>query len=75
MRSSEVVCPYCGNAECNAEYVDIGVGLQQATPHECGACGAVELSAEQLFRGTEFTPAEMAFGWARPIAGATARTA
>ena len=37
----KVTCPYCG-AECEAEYVDIGVGMQQVTPHECFDCHAVE---------------------------------
>lgn len=32
-------CPWCGG-ETDAEYVDIGVGHQQVTPFECGACSA-----------------------------------
>ena len=37
----EVKCPYCG-AGCEAEYVDIGVGMQQVTPRVCHDCHAVE---------------------------------
>lgn len=37
----EVNCPYCGTP-CEAEYVDVGVGLVQVTPHGCHNCHAVE---------------------------------
>lgn len=33
-------CPYCGNP-CEADFVDIGVGMQQVSPYRC-ECGAVE---------------------------------
>jgi hypothetical protein len=35
-------CPYCG-ALCDAEFVDIGVGEQQVSPHHCHSCGATEI--------------------------------
>lgn len=38
-------CPYC-NYECySAEYVDVGVGMQQVSPHRCDQCGAIEMGA------------------------------
>ena len=33
-------CPYCGVA-CYANFVDIGIGMQQVSPYQC-ECGAVE---------------------------------
>jgi hypothetical protein len=33
-------CPYCGDP-CDAQFVDIGVGMQQVSPYQC-ECGAVE---------------------------------
>jgi len=35
-------CPYCG-AMCSAEFVDIGVGMQQCGPYHCEECGATEM--------------------------------
>lgn len=35
-------CPYCGGP-VEAEYVDVGVGYQQVTPHTCEGCHAVEI--------------------------------
>lgn len=37
-----IACPYCGE-QCNAEFVDIGVGMQQCEPYHCEACGAIEI--------------------------------
>ena len=37
----KVTCPYC-DADCEAEYVDVGVGLKQVTPHVCDYCHAVQ---------------------------------
>lgn len=36
--STESKCPACGGT-LYCEYVDIGVGMQQVTPYECGDCG------------------------------------
>jgi hypothetical protein len=38
-------CPYCGFTECEADFVDIGVGYQQCGPYYCPECGAVEMGA------------------------------
>ena len=35
-------CPNCGNSECYAETVDIGVGEQQCSPFCCEICGWME---------------------------------
>lgn len=35
------ICPTCG-AKMDAEFVDIGIGFQQLTPYECGACEDVK---------------------------------
>ena len=35
-------CPYCGII-CRADFVDIGVGMQQCGPYHCDACGASEI--------------------------------
>lgn len=36
-------CPYCGHIGY-AEFVDIGVGLEQVTPYHCHHCGADEIN-------------------------------
>lgn len=38
-------CPYCGEP-CEADHVDVGVGLMQCGPYHCTACGAGEIHAE-----------------------------
>ena len=35
-------CPYCGTM-CDADFVDIGVGMQQCGPFHCDKCGASEI--------------------------------
>lgn len=37
-------CPYC-EATCECDLVDVGVGLVQAGPYHCEACGAIECGA------------------------------
>ncbi len=41
--SAEMICPFC-NGECEAEFVDVGVGGRgpQVSPYYCGRCGAQE---------------------------------
>lgn len=34
-------CPYCG-FPCSADYVDVGVGMQQCGPYFCQACKACQ---------------------------------
>jgi len=35
-------CPYCGE-ECNADFVDVGIGYTQCGPYHCMECGASEI--------------------------------
>lgn len=35
-------CPYCGTI-CRADFVDIGVGMQQCGPYHCESCHASEI--------------------------------
>lgn len=37
----KIKCPKCG-AECEADFVDNGVGNQQCGPYVCEACGWIE---------------------------------
>ena len=54
-------CPYCGE-ECEAEWVDIGVGMQQVSPYICTFCHAVEAGPfdDELERADQKT------GWYKP---------
>lgn len=38
-------CPYCGT-ECEADWVDVGVGLVQCGPFHCENCHASEIGPE-----------------------------
>ena len=40
----DVPCPYCGK-DCSAEFVDIGIGMQQVGPYRCFDCNATEACA------------------------------
>lgn len=57
------ICPYCGHL-ADAEWVDIGIGLQQCSPYQCSACGATEIGPH----GEPSTPAELRTGWYEPFA-------
>lgn len=37
-------CPYC-NEKCEAEFIDIGVGMQQCSPYVCPNCHAVQIGS------------------------------
>ena len=39
-------CPYCA-FPMEADYVDIGIGMQQCGPHYCDNCGASEIGPER----------------------------
>lgn len=56
-------CPYCGT-ECEAEYCDIGVGMQQVTPFVCHNCHAVEIGPYDDRTATEV---ELQKGWYKGI--------
>lgn len=38
-------CPYC-ESEMEADFVDVGIGMQQCGPYHCHACGASEIGPE-----------------------------
>ncbi|MBL3821381.1 hypothetical protein RCJ96_06090 [Bacillus sp. BSL6] len=38
-------CPYC-KEEMEADFVDIGIGMQQCGPYHCQVCGASEIGPE-----------------------------
>lgn len=56
-----VHCPYCNTLCAPAEYEDVGVGMQQVSPHFCGWCGAYEKGGLQVNR--EMLEVEKRRGW------------
>jgi hypothetical protein len=57
------VCPYCGTI-CRADFVDIGVGMQQCGPYHCDECGASESGPYDADR--PLSDSEKAAGWYAP---------
>ena len=53
-------CPYCGE-ECEADWVDIGIGVTQCGPYHCDGCGASEIGPEK--KDGTFTELERKTGW------------
>lgn len=45
-------CPYCGD-EMQAEFVDIGIGMQQCGPYICLTCEAYEIGPNNTQTPTE----------------------
>jgi len=64
----ERACPYCGTP-CEADFVDVGVGMQQVGPYGCGLCHAVEVGPCD---GDPLTPTERRVGWYEPAPEAEA---
>lgn len=58
-------CPYC-MAMCCADFVDIGVGMQQCGPYHCEACGASEIGAFDDYDENDMTANERRTGWYEP---------
>jgi len=56
-------CPYCG-LECDADFVDVGVGMVQCGPYHCMECGASEIGPHDKER--PLTPEEKKTGWYKP---------
>jgi hypothetical protein len=56
-------CPYCAT-RCRADFVDIGVGMQQCGPYHCDQCGASEIGPYDKER--ELTAQEKDAGWYGP---------
>lgn len=56
-------CPYCGK-QCEADFVDVGVGYTQCGPYHCEACGASEIGPYDERR--PLTQDERRTGWYAP---------
>ena len=56
-------CPYCGTV-CRADFVDIGVGMQQCGPYHCDNCLASEIGPYDKER--PLTKQETNCGWYAP---------
>ena len=66
-------CPYCGEKECEADWCDIGVGMQQVGPFHCHQCGASEVGS---YDTNTLDPDEKRTGWFKPKhTGTTVNTA
>lgn len=57
-------CPYCGCTQCEADWVDIGVGLVQCSPFYCDDCGACEIGGYD--KPVELTEQEKKSHWYEP---------
>ena len=57
-------CPYCQNDQCQADWVDVGIGLQQCAPFYCDNCGACEIGGYD--KPTELTDQEKKLHWYEP---------
>ena len=63
-RPDSAICPYCGDPGCEADWVDVGVGLCQCGPYHCESCGATEIG---LFdKPMPLDNKEQETGWYRP---------
>ncbi len=58
-----ILCPYC-RIHCDADWVDVGVGMIQCGPYHCEQCGASEIGPNDEPR--ELTPREEKHGWYGP---------
>lgn len=56
-------CPYCGK-ECDADWVDVGVGLVQCGPFHCIFCQASQIGPYDDER--DLTDKEKDTGWYEP---------
>lgn len=59
----KAICPYCGYDCCEADYVDVGVGMVQCGPYYCDSCHASEAS---YLDERELTDKEKECGWYEP---------
>jgi hypothetical protein len=57
-------CPYCGYDQCQADWVDVGVGLVQCSPFYCDECGACQIGPYD--NEVELTEQEKKFHWYEP---------
>ena len=59
----KVRCPYCAEL-CCADFVDVGVAMQQCGPYHCWACQASEIGSYDEKR--ELSEEEERTGWYAP---------
>ena len=57
-------CPYCGELTY-ADYVDIGVGMEQVSPYSC-LCGALQIGPYDDIDPNRITKDELDKGWYKP---------
>lgn len=66
-----VYCPYCNYPGCEADWVDVGVGMVQCGPYHCPECGASEIGSHDTNEASE---EEKRVGWYRAQVGSSANT-
>ena len=60
-----VKCPYCGEL-CEADFVDIGVGMQQCGPFHCESCLATQIGPFDDNSARALSDDERQTGWYAP---------
>lgn len=62
----KTACPFCGSENIDADWVDIGVGMQQCAPYTCADCNAQQMNP--YHDNKDATEEEKRCGWwkARP---------
>lgn len=58
-------CPYC-NSDCEADWVDVGIGMVQCGPYHCQSCNAYELQSGYNGDPESWTDKERETGWREP---------
>lgn len=58
------ICPYCNFDQCEADWVDVGIGLIQCSPFYCTECGACEIGCYDKLH--ELTEQEKKHHWYEP---------
>ena len=61
--SDIIKCPYC-ESFCEADFVDVGVGMVQCGPYHCDNCLSSQIGLYDKER--ELTPLEKEYGWYQP---------
>lgn len=64
MAFTKETCPYCGNTDCEADWVDVAVGYVQCGPYYCHECGSCEIGPND--RECKLSDEEEKSGWYRP---------
>lgn len=62
--NERMTCPYCGNDQCEADWVDNGVCLVQCSPFYCDECTACQIGP--FDEPTELTDKEKQTDWYEP---------